>query len=149
MMKHRMISCEPALCAGCLACVVACIDQHADSPLDQPPSCRLLVRREDGLGYLTESCRHCTDAPCAAVCPTGALSRDPELGLVLVDRSACVGCRRCAAACPFGVPQYGADGKLVKCDGCWARVSQGLAPACVAACPMGALSLQEVCDASN
>ncbi len=142
-MKYSKISCDPGRCAGCLACVVACIDQHAASPADQPPSCRLLVQREDGLGYLTESCRHCADAPCAAACPTGALYQDEETGLVLLKREACVGCRKCAAACPFSVPQYGADGKLVKCDGCWVRVSQGLAPACVNACPMGALSYKE------
>jgi Fe-S-cluster-containing dehydrogenase component len=57
----------------------------------------------------------------------------------VADAGRCVGCRMCSIACPFGVPRYGRDGRMQKCDLCAARVEHGLEPACVRACPTKAL----------
>jgi anaerobic dimethyl sulfoxide reductase subunit B (iron-sulfur subunit) len=60
--------------------------------------------------------------------------------MTVYDNSVCIGCRSCAQACPFGIPRYNALGKLIKCDGCYLRLKAGYPPACVRACPHGALS---------
>ena len=90
-------------------------------------------------------CRHCEDAPCVQVCPSGALFRlDPE-SPVLVDQEKCIGCEFCVQVCPFGVIRMASDGKaIIKCDLCAGRLAQGLEPACVASCPVRALGFEEM-----
>jgi anaerobic dimethyl sulfoxide reductase subunit B (iron-sulfur subunit) len=89
--------------------------------------------------FLSLSCMHCGDPACAAVCPTGAITKRAEDGVVVVDQDKCIGCHYCFFACPFGVPQYGEDGTMAKCDFCLDRLQDGKDPACVATCPAGAL----------
>ena len=135
-------------CVGCAACAMACMDEH-DLDLAVQHPYRSIFEREtpqpDGsvcLTFLSESCRHCPGAPCAAACPTGCIRRDNSLGLTVYDNARCTGCRACYAACPFGVPTFRRDdGKMEKCDGCAARQRAGLTPACVRVCQTGALHL--------
>ncbi len=92
-------------------------------------------------------CRHCEDAPCVSVCPTGALQKPEAEGPVVMDSAVCIGCKSCILVCPFGVISLSPDGKaIVKCDLCVDRVEAGREPACVEACPTGALSLRQVAD---
>jgi Fe-S-cluster-containing dehydrogenase component len=99
---------------------------------------------QETVGYISLSCMHCADAPCVIACPTGALVRDAESGRVTVRQSKCIGCKMCLQACPFGVPQYGKDDLMQKCDLCLARLRDGeTEPACVAACPSRALRYGE------
>ncbi len=122
-------------CIGCLACVVACADHHSSA--DEPIALRLYERAQKSAGYTsyaTFSCHHCEDAECVSVCPAGAISRNED-GLVLVDGELCIGCQACAAACPFDIPRFDKEGKMIKCDGCLGD------PACVKICPQGALSV--------
>jgi anaerobic dimethyl sulfoxide reductase subunit B (iron-sulfur subunit) len=88
---------------------------------------------------ITYSCMHCGRPSCMDACPTGAIAKRPEDGIVLVDRDRCNGCRACAEACPFGVPQFGQDGAMRICNLCLDRLSQGKQPACVGTCPSEAL----------
>ena len=91
------------------------------------------------------SCMHCLEPACAEACPVEAISKRPEDGIVVVDREACIGCGACFEACPFEVPQYGADEKMQKCDMCVGKQSTGSEdPPCVATCPTGALTIVEV-----
>lgn len=140
------IICDKEKCSGCLACVVACLDQHHEETEYKALSCRIYEKekssRTDWVRYVTRSCLHCKDAPCVGVCPTQALYID-ERGFVIPVRENCVGCRACAGACPHDVPRFDGEGKLVKCDGCSARVACGLEPACVSTCNTGALKLEE------
>ncbi len=89
------------------------------------------------------SCKHCTNAGCVRVCPSGALTHDEETGFVAVDDSKCIGCHYCAMACPYDVPRYRSSDGLFdvidKCTGCLDRVKQGRKPACVSTCQPGAL----------
>jgi anaerobic dimethyl sulfoxide reductase subunit B (iron-sulfur subunit) len=82
---------------------------------------------------------HCEDAPCLLACPTGAIHREAGTQVVGIDADLCIGCHSCSIACPFGVPRFGADGKMQKCDLCSERLTYGLEPACVRVCPTRAL----------
>ncbi len=140
-------------CCGCMACVVACLDEK-DMP-DHGTSFRRVTCLEEGehpqvrLLFLSMACHHCGDAPCVMVCPSGALNRSPENGIVQVDRDRCVGCHSCGLACPFGVPQFQDDGKMHKCDFCRDRLEHGLEPACVRVCPTRALGFGSMDDLSR
>lgn len=97
-------------------------------------------------------CRHCDPAPCLQVCPSGAITRDDELDLVLVDPKRCIGCAMCAVVCPFDVvtfhPLAGGPGDevavAVKCDGCIDRLRMGDLPACAEVCKVDALVFGEL-----
>jgi len=86
--------------------------------------------------YLPRLCNHCTDAPCVEACPTGAMFKREEDGLVLRDEEVCAGEQRCAAACPYKKIYFNqARGVSQHCIGCFPRIEQGVAPACVRQCP--------------
>ena len=91
----------------------------------------------DDLSWLMASdvCKHCTDAACLDVCPTGALMRT-EFGTVVVQDDICNGCGYCVSACPFGViDRRQTDGGAHKCTLCYDRITDDLKPACAKACP--------------
>jgi Fe-S-cluster-containing dehydrogenase component len=131
---------DPSRCSGCFACVIACQDQN-----DSDIAFRTVVPCEQGqqelasISFLSLACFHCGDAPCIMVCPTGALFRDEDNGIVNLNRDVCVGCHSCALACPFGAPHFGTDGRMVKCDLCHLRIHNEMVPACVRTCPTHAL----------
>jgi ethylbenzene hydroxylase subunit beta/complex iron-sulfur molybdoenzyme family reductase subunit beta len=86
--------------------------------------------------YLPRLCNHCTDAPCLAACPIGALFKDEEFGLVLRNEDACEGHEQCSAACPYKKIYFNeARGVSQHCIGCFPRIEKGVAPACVRQCP--------------
>jgi anaerobic carbon-monoxide dehydrogenase iron sulfur subunit len=145
---------HPERCIGCRQCEFACAVQASESKdpiaalFEQPPP-HTRIHVEAGPTITTSypgRCRHCDPAPCLQVCPTGAIHRDADEDLVLVDQTRCIGCAMCAIVCPFDAvtfhPAAGTrDGRPVatKCDGCIQRVTQGLEPACVDACKVDAL----------
>ncbi len=84
---------------------------------------------------MSDVCKHCREAPCLEVCPTGAILRT-EFDTVYINEPACNGCRNCVAACPFGVIHLSArTGVAQKCTFCYDRLRRGLTPACAQACP--------------
>lgn len=94
-------------------------------------------------GCFAVPCRHCDEPPCVYACLTGALSKDPDSGVVTVDSNKCMGCWTCVLACPFGVMSQDAGlKKVAKCDLC----PDEDIPVCVANCPNGALIFTEVQD---
>ena len=83
----------------------------------------------------SDVCKHCTEAGCLDVCPTGALMRT-EFGTVVVQDDVCNGCGYCVSACPFGViGRREIDGGAHKCTLCYDRIGDGLTPACAKDCP--------------
>ncbi len=98
--------------------------------------------------FLKEGCMHCTQAACVDVCPTHALKYHP-LGLVTFEKELCNGCGYCTQFCPFHIPRLEVENPLTgqvkasKCTFCQDRVTNGLIPACVKTCPVGALSWGE------
>jgi carbon-monoxide dehydrogenase iron sulfur subunit len=145
-MLGKIIACRVEHCLGCRSCELACAVEHSASKEllgalgeETPPQRRVRVEAA-GTGGLPLQCRHCEDAPCIAVCPSGALDRLEEGGPVLIDSERCIGCKMCMMVCPFGVIDLSRDGKaVVKCDQCVERTGAGEDPACVSACPTKAL----------
>jgi formate dehydrogenase iron-sulfur subunit len=102
----------------------------------------------DGLRWLMASdvCKHCTDAACLDVCPTGALFRT-EFGTVVVQEDVCNGCGYCVPACPFGVlDRRQEDGRVWKCTLCYDRLRDDQEPACAQACPTNSIQFGELSD---
>jgi anaerobic dimethyl sulfoxide reductase subunit B len=132
-------------CTGCFACAVACMDQNDFEPAGESSAWRQVFAVETGafpdahLRYVSLACMHCEDAPCLLACPTGAIHRETGTQVVGIDADLCIGCHSCSIACPFGVPRFGADGRMQKCDLCTERLKAGLEPACVRVCPTRAL----------
>src|SRR5437667_8111037 len=84
---------------------------------------------------MSDVCKHCVNAPCLEVCPTGAILRT-EFDTVYINGPACNGCRDCVSACPFGVIHMSSrQGTAQKCTFCYDRLQQGMPPACAQACP--------------
>jgi Fe-S-cluster-containing dehydrogenase component/DMSO reductase anchor subunit len=135
-------------CIGCKCCVVACNEQNGNPAAI---NWRRVGEIEGGWfpnttrAYLSMGCNHCLEPTCLSGCPVDAYSKDPLTGIVRHSADACIGCQYCTWNCSYGVPQYNADrGVVGKCDMCHGRLSLGQAPACVSACPEGAIAIEIV-----
>ncbi len=85
--------------------------------------------------FMSDVCKHCSNAGCLDACPTGAIIRT-EFATVVVQEDVCNGCGYCVAGCPFGViDRDQEDGRAAKCTLCYDRLGDGLEPACAKACP--------------
>lgn len=135
-------------CIGCQSCQVAC---KINKSLLKGPKPSLIVPIEpkmvDGVprgAFIFMNCFHCEKPWCVGACPTGAMQKRSEDGIVFVDPVLCVGCKSCMSACPWGAPQWDAETKkVVKCDYCKDRLDQGLKPACVTICTSQCLKFDE------
>ena len=96
--------------------------------------------------FVPKLCNHCVESPCVQACPVGATFDSPD-GVVLVDKSYCVGCRYCVQACPYGCRYIDPSTEVVdKCTFCYHRITQGLTTACCEVCPTGARQLVDLKD---
>jgi len=120
-------------CTGCRLCEMVCSIEHAG--VNSPSRSRIHVIKWQWEGFeLPMLCQQCEEAPCIAVCPKSALSRDPCLSRVVLDYDLCIGCKMCVIACPFGgIGIDTAVRQVIKCDLCDGD------PACVRFCDPGAL----------
>ena len=135
-------------CIGCKCCVVACNEQNGN-PAEI--NWRRVGEVEGGYyphtqrHHLSMGCNHCLEPSCLIGCPVEAYTKDPVTGVVMHSADACIGCQYCTWNCSYGVPQYNPErGVVGKCDMCHNRLSDGMAPACVAACPEGAIAIEIV-----
>lgn len=132
-------------CIGCRACEIACKDKNG---LDAGPRFRRVQYIEGGVFpnvfafKVNMSCNHCAEPACLPACPTGAIWKRKDNGIVDIDSTLCIGCRKCEAACPFGAPQFDPDENVVKkCNMCVDEQEAGRKPYCVAACMMRVLDV--------
>jgi tetrathionate reductase subunit B len=99
--------------------------------------------------FVPKLCNQCEKPPCVQVCPVGATYQVPD-GVVLVDRTWCIGCGYCIMACPYGVrffhPVYHV---AEKCNFCYHRITKGMKTACVSACPFGARRIGNIKDLND
>lgn len=94
--------------------------------------------------YIPKMCNHCAHSPCVQVCPVGATFESPD-GVVLVDKSYCLGCRYCVQACPYGCRYIDPRTNTVdKCTLCYHRITKGLTTACCEVCPTEARQLGDL-----
>jgi tetrathionate reductase subunit B len=94
--------------------------------------------------FVPKMCNHCAHSPCVQVCPVGATFESPD-GVVLVDKTYCIGCRYCVQACPYGCRYIDERTMTVdKCDLCYHRITKGLTTACCEACPTAARQLVDL-----
>jgi len=136
------------LCTGCKACVSAC---HSLNGLDDDETWRSVGLLQGGTAVepyqqtVTTACHHCLDPACLNGCPVLAYEKDADTGIVRHLDDQCIGCQYCVLKCPYDVPKYSAKRGIVrKCDMCHGRLAAHEAPACVQACPSGAISIQLV-----
>lgn len=151
MAKQLGFYLEQNYCIGCKTCQTACKDKNN---LDVGLLLRKVWQFEGG-GYkkqgngivntvysywLSMACNHCENPKCVENCPTGAMYKRDEDGIVLIDSNKCIGCRYCMWSCPYEAPQYNSVSKrVVKCDFCVDFLTKGEEPVCVAACVMRVL----------
>jgi formate dehydrogenase iron-sulfur subunit len=135
-------------CIGCRCCEVACSEQNAN-PIER--NWRRVGEIEGGVYpytqrfYLSMGCNHCLEPACLKGCPVDAYKKDAATGIVLHSAETCIGCQYCTWNCPYGVPQFDPErGVVGKCDLCYGRLTDSLAPACVQACPEGAIQIELV-----
>ncbi len=135
-------------CTGCKACVAAC---HSLNGLDDGESWRSVtlltgVRDQRPVSQtVTATCHHCVDPACLRGCPVDAYEKDPVTGIVVHLDDQCIGCSYCTLSCPYEVPRLNHRRGIVrKCDMCHGRLASGEAPACVQACPNGAIAVRIV-----
>ena len=135
-------------CIGCKCCVVACNEQNGN-PVEI--NWRRVGEIEGGWYpdarrfHLSMGCNHCLEPSCLIGCPVEAYQKDPVTGIVQHSAESCIGCQYCTWNCSYGVPQYNAErGVVGKCDMCYGRLTQGREPACVNACPEGAIRIEIV-----
>jgi Fe-S-cluster-containing dehydrogenase component len=87
--------------------------------------------------FVPKQCNHCRNTPCTQVCPVGA-SYTTRDGVVMVDPTHCIGCGYCVQACPYGSRYLDPVTRTAeKCTWCYHRITRGMKPACVQACPNG------------
>jgi formate dehydrogenase iron-sulfur subunit len=162
---------DTTVCIGCKACEVACkewnqlpavnggLNTLSGDSYDN-------TRRLDGLHWrhvkfveqftpdrgegrwllMSDVCKHCVQAGCLEVCPTGAIIRT-EFDTVVIQSSACNGCRDCIGACPFGVIDINpVSGTAQKCTLCYDRLQAGMEPACSKACPTDSIQFGTIAD---
>lgn len=135
-------------CIGCKCCVVACNEQNGNPAAI---NWRRVGEVEGGhypytqRYHLSMGCNHCLEPSCLIGCPVEAYTKDPLTGVVVHSADTCIGCQYCTWNCSYGVPQYNPKrGVVGKCDMCHNRLSDGVSPACVAACPEGAIAIEIV-----
>jgi formate dehydrogenase iron-sulfur subunit len=155
--KAKLI--DVSRCTACRGCQAACKNwnqlpavetqftgSYENPPEFQPTTWTRVTFNEDSSNgqvkwhFAKKQCMHCTDAACLSICPAQAIYHTP-LGTVRIDQEKCVGCGACVGVCPFGVPRVDPNTKKSrKCTMCYERLTNDKKPACVTACPTGALS---------
>ena len=143
-MKEGYIEIDASKCLSCKTCEIECGLAHSElkGARDLGTSTchpRISVEKMKNVSMPLQ-CRHCEDAPCVKICPTGAIIKTKKEGPVIIDVNLCIGCKRCLLICPFGVISINHLSRAsLKCDLCISRLKEDTLPACVSGCPTKAI----------
>lgn len=156
---------DSTLCIGCQDCMNACKKVNNLPPVKRGPlsiwenpkglsskTMNIIKKYEsgtrdkkdrvlNGFAFVKRQCLHCVDPACVSACPASAMTKEPETGIVMHDKDACIGCRYCQVACQFNIPRFQWEEpfpQIVKCQMCSPLVARGKTPACCVECPTGA-----------
>ena len=139
---------DATACVGCHCCEAAC-NELQNNPADI--KWRRVGEMEGGVFpnvsqlFNSMSCNHCIDPECLRGCPTNSYIKFEDSGIVWHDDDNCIGCHYCTWNCPYEVPVFNQDrGIVTKCDMCHDKLAVGETPACVQACPAGAIEIEVV-----
>ena len=138
---------DATVCVGCHCCEAACNELQNNPP---EVKWRRVGEMEGGVFpnvsqlFNSMSCNHCIDPECLKGCPTNSYIKFDN-GIVFHDDDVCIGCQYCTWNCPYEVPVMNYDrGIVTKCDMCHDKLAVGETPACVQACPAGAIEIEVV-----
>jgi len=161
MTKQMAFVIDLKRCIGCDTCVIACkvendvetgrfrlkvLDSNRDPIFEKPQG----VFPNLSQHWLPTMCHHCIDAPCVSACPANTLWRRDEDGLVMLDTEKCIGCQRCAEACPYDALSFDeVHGTADKCTACAHRVAKEEAPSCALVCPTRAIHFGDIHDPAS
>ena len=139
---------DATACVGCHCCEAAC-NELQNNPAEV--KWRRVGEMEGGVFpevsqlFNSMSCNHCIDPECLRGCPTNSYVKFENNGIVWHDDDSCIGCHYCTWNCPYEVPVFNEDrGIVTKCDMCHDKLAVGETPACVQACPAGAIEIEVV-----
>jgi Fe-S-cluster-containing dehydrogenase component len=143
---------DQSRCIGCHACTTACKSEN-EVPLGVTrtyvKSVEIGTFPEVRRAFQVTRCNQCADAPCVSACPTRAMYQRSD-GIVDFDKSACIGCKACIAACPYDAIFINPDDNSAeKCNLCAHRLEVGLEPACVTVCPPEAILVGDLNDPAS
>jgi anaerobic dimethyl sulfoxide reductase subunit B len=134
-------------CVQCAACEVAC---KATNSVERGVKWRnVSVHWEETPTRviniaLSQSCLHCAKPACVAICPSGAITKRKNDGVVTVDAAKCISCRSCEKACPYRIPKFGSNSKMQKCNLCADRLDNNKQPICATICPADAIEVGDL-----
>jgi len=156
---------DSTLCIGCQSCMVGCkkannmpVESSDLLPIWEDPkelsakTLNIIKKYEsgsgqnkdqetDGFAFVKRQCMHCVDPGCVSACPVSAMHKNPDTGVIMYNKDACIGCRYCQVACPFLIPKFqwnSAFPQIVKCQMCSHLLAKGDIPGCCSSCPTGA-----------
>ncbi len=139
---------DATACVGCHCCEAAC-NELQNNPADV--KWRRVGEMEGGVFpevsqlFNSMSCNHCIEPECLIGCPTNSYVKFEDSGIVWHNDDSCIGCHYCTWNCPYEVPVFNEDrGIVTKCDMCHDKLAVGETPACVQACPAGAIEIEVV-----
>jgi len=140
-MKHGFTF-DTDLCVKCKSCVMACsLENNFQTGTRDLYIYNSTASSIAGIVNLSLACNHCDEPACLTGCPAQAYYRDYDTGAIIHDPIKCMGCSFCTWRCPFDAPKMNSiKGHIEKCNFCVHRLHDGIDPACVTACPTGALS---------
>lgn len=157
---HYGMVIDTAHCVGCQTCTVSCkisnevpdgtrwnhLESLDGDVLYQPTGSFPRPR----LAFRPMLCNHCEDPACVKHCPTGAMHKDADTGIVSVNGDVCIACGYCTWTCPYNAPSMDAQAHVMsKCTFCKDRIAAGLAPYCVASCPANARVFGDLNDSES
>lgn len=135
----KIITMDTSKCVGCRNCELACAFANSKETCERKASMIRVNHYIDEHAVIPMTCLHCAEPWCMAVCPAGAIVRDPVTNAVVIQQERCAGCKMCSLACPYGNIHF--DAKLQvsrKCDLCGGK------PRCVGHCIAAALNYEEI-----
>lgn len=130
-----VVTIDYSKCTGCRTCELACSLTHIGECNPDRSRISIVITEEAGdFNFFPVTCMQCEKPTCELVCPTNAITKDPQTGAMIISAQKCIGCSCCSYACPFGACYVDRTlRRSVVCDQCKGD------PLCVKLCPTGAL----------